>query len=507
MLDFWSHIPWLRSRSELHEEAAPGLPVGQVVGPGMFSGALGLPVLASAPDANVAAVLDGVTLPAAGNANPFHFSNDQRLLPTRFAGDRGLLLPRFAPPLFPHRESSGLLGLELQELGGELQPDAYLPSVRMGGVGSIPDHIDTTPLLDDPTNFPWLPQDRVREAPDQIVRTDAAGESKPVSVFDRLNFNPVFPRADVGIDRNIFSTNDGAFDPRFITPVQGQVPVRPPPNIPRPSPSPPQPSPGLRHNNPPGPPPNALPSAPSAPSPQATPRGALSRPSSGAEPPPNTAGPAAAAEQRSERLQPERPPHPLPRAAEAWQGIAKAIYEDAPGNQYEGTDGIETAVGIRLNPRLPLPAAGVDYDPVHPHLRRAFMGELQLGNRIVGALPEEIVLHYGMPAGLHGPDVSSLNTEGDVSLWDSKFRSSPRSIGGGMAAHQSRISLDAALSVVEEQIMNAVAAGRIPPELGNKALENVRNGNVFINTVGTGSAHGAVVRCVRNKEFVDCWSN
>src|SRR5437660_264417 len=124
MLNLWSHIPWLRSRSELQEEDSAGLPVGRAVGPGMFPGALGLPVLASAPDANVAAVLDGVTLPAAGNANPFHFSNDQRLPPPRFAGDRGLLFPRSAPLLFPHRAGSGLLGLELQDVSGELQPDA-----------------------------------------------------------------------------------------------------------------------------------------------------------------------------------------------------------------------------------------------------------------------------------------------------------------------------------------------------------------------------------------------
>ena len=186
--------------------------------------------------------------------------------------------------------------------------------------------------------------------------------------------------------------------------------------------------------------------------------------------------------------------------------IAKARDEEAPGGQYEGPDGRDTAVGVRLHPDLPDPAAGWDYNPTQPHLRNGHRGELELVNRIKGALPDEIVLHYGMPAGLRGPDVLTASPDGDVTIWDSKWRGRTRSIGDSLAGHQGNGSLQAALDFAERQIKQAAESGRLPEAAASKALENIRNGNVYINTVGTGSAHGGIVRCVRNSVFVDCWS-
>ena len=122
-------------------------------------------------------------------------------------------------------------------------------------------------------------------------------------------------------------------------------------------------------------------------------------------------------------------------------------------------------------------------------------------------LPDEIVWRYGMGPGRRGPDIISVSPDGEISVWDSKWRSSPQSIGDGAAAHQSTRSLWIALNEMREQIDAAVKSGRIAGETATKAKANAKEGNLFINTVGTGEAHGAVVRCVRKEKYGDCWSN
>jgi len=187
--------------------------------------------------------------------------------------------------------------------------------------------------------------------------------------------------------------------------------------------------------------------------------------------------------------------------AEAWPRIAKVLNEEAPDPPYDNSNGQQTGVGIFVDRRLPAPAAGWKYSPPPGHLRSGYVGELKLANRIVTALKGETVIHYGMPAGVRGPDVISVAPDGTVTVWDSKWRTGPRFIGSG--GHQAQASLDLAWQEVKKQVDLAVKSGRLSPETGQKARENAKKGDFVVVTVGTGSAHGGVVKVVQNGKYLD----
>jgi hypothetical protein len=199
--------------------------------------------------------------------------------------------------------------------------------------------------------------------------------------------------------------------------------------------------------------------------------------------------------------QPNEGAHPDPEAPEkleAWQRIVSVRGEEAPDSQYLGPSGRNTSAGVRLNPKLLEPAAGWGYRPAWTHLRDGYRGELQLANRIVAALPNETVIHYGMPAGRQGPDVISISRDGTISVWDSKWRSGQRSIGPGQRAHQSNDSLDALYWEILRHIQMAGRSGRLPPDVAALALKNITARNFDIYTIGTGNAHSGVAQPVRN---------
>src|SRR5205814_1941151 len=106
-------------------------------------------------------------------------------------------------------------------------------------------------------------------------------------------------------------------------------------------------------------------------------------------------------------------------------------------------------------------------------------------------------------------DIISVSPNGDISVWDSKWRRRPQSIGNAAGAHQTELSLKTARKLVDESVQDAIRSGRIPPNtiMAQKVSENAGKGNFTINTVGTGDAHGGVVTCVRDGAFADCWSN
>jgi hypothetical protein len=186
---------------------------------------------------------------------------------------------------------------------------------------------------------------------------------------------------------------------------------------------------------------------------------------------------------------------------EAWLRIAKVLNEDAPDPPYDESNGQRTGPRIYVDRRLPPPAAGWKYNPPFGHLRRGYEGELKLANRIVSALKDEIVIHYGMPAGMRGPDVISVGPDGTISVWDSKWRTDPTSISRG--GHETERSLNRVRDAVREQVQLAIESGRLPPEVATKASENATKGNFLVITVGTGSAHGGVVKSVQNGKYVD----
>ena len=185
----------------------------------------------------------------------------------------------------------------------------------------------------------------------------------------------------------------------------------------------------------------------------------------------------------------------------AWPRIAKVLNKNAPDPLFGKSNGQATGVGIFVDRRLPPPAAGWKYSPPPGHLRNGYIGELRLANRIVSALTDEIVVHYGMPAGLRGPDVISVGPDGTISVWDSKWRTDPTSISRG--GHETERSLNRVRDAVREQVQLAIESGRLPPEVAARALENATKGNFLVITVGTGSAHGGVVKSVQNGKYVD----
>jgi hypothetical protein len=326
----------------------------------------------------------------------------------------------------------------------------------------------------DPTHFPAPPRDPVQEALDQIARIyriDWQGsDGRPTAFRDGKSANG--PTAAVG----------DAFDPRYIVPTGGG-PVRPPP--------------GPGHNG--GPPlrPDSTSRIPTQSS-----RAAPSQANPPAQQPPDSsaaAGAAAAGAAATEQRNEAAPPDPeAPEKLEAWQRIVRVRGEEVPDNQYLGPRGRNTSAGVRLNPKLPEPAAGWGYRPAQRHLRDGYRGELQLANRIIAALPNEIVIHYGMPAGRQGPDVISISPSGMISVWDSKWRTGLRSIGPSQRAHQSSTSLDDLYWEVLRHIRMATRSGHLPPDVSASAMKNIIARNFDIYTIGTGNAHSGVAQSVRD---------
>lgn len=253
------------------------------------------------------------------------------------------------------------------------------------------------------------------------------------------------------------------------------------PSPPRPPATPgQQPAPGIGHNRPPVE--SGLPTAIEKlrrwfpPSPQP----------SGTQPAPNTAGAAAAAKQK-----------PSPQSPSDWLDERAQL---AKRDEYVGPNGIDTAVGIKLDPRVGEPAAGRDYLPDHENHRKGLRGEFGLANEVARRFPDHTVIDFGRKAGQRGPDVISVDRNGEIHFWDSKWRGSDTSIGPSGRAHQTPLSLDGALRQTKGSIHAAMKSGRLSPEAGAKALENWNKWNVTIVTVGTGSARNGVVERIMGGE-------
>jgi len=162
-------------------------------------------------------------------------------------------------------------------------------------------------------------------------------------------------------------------------------------------------------------------------------------------------------------------------------------------DHYKAADGIDTAIGVRLDPRVGEPAAGRNYQPDDDNHRKGLRGEFGLANEIARHFPDHTIIEFGRKAGERGPDVISVDPNGKIYLIDSKWRSSNTSIGPGRRAHQTEKSLQGALKHVEEGIPKAVTSGRLSSEAAARAQENLDKGDVTIVTVGTGSARNGVI--------------
>jgi len=244
-------------------------------------------------------------------------------------------------------------------------------------------------------------------------------------------------------------------------------PGRPPSRPPAPTPAPRPPGPG--HNHPPPPP-----GLPTLLDKLGRGRPSTSPPSTATTPQPDSAGPGAAAARSIENWLNERERRP-------------------ERDQYGGDDGIDTAAGIRLDPKVGEPAAGRDYLPENESHRKGLRGEYGLANDIARSFPDHTIVEYGRKAGERGPDVVSVSRDGEVYVWDSKWRSAETSISPGGRAHQPDRSVAGARDDARISIEGAMKSGRLSPEAADKALENLKNRNLTIVTVGTGNARNGVV--------------
>jgi hypothetical protein len=165
--------------------------------------------------------------------------------------------------------------------------------------------------------------------------------------------------------------------------------------------------------------------------------------------------------------------------------------QPAPPGQYDGPGGVDTAVGIRVAPGFPPPKGGYDYRPDYLRHFNGYKGELELKNRIEKAVPYEKIVHYGNPAGEHGPDVMTIGPKGRFMEWNSRWSQAAR-----------RITRPAIPSVKYAQadgyVLEAVKSGALSADDGRVALGELSAGNYDVCTVGTGNASDGYFEAVRN---------
>jgi len=149
--------------------------------------------------------------------------------------------------------------------------------------------------------------------------------------------------------------------------------------------------------------------------------------------------------------------------------------------------------GVPLNPNLPDPIAGLGYQPtilnssnvnIANSQLNGYVGELNLANT-VASLPNQTVVSYGDAVGTHGADVVSVDSEtGNVTLWDSKFRSGIQNVPSSTTFTPQSNALNNALSDAQVAIVNS----NLPAAAKQQALQNLQEGNFTANTVGSGAA-------------------
>src|SRR5260221_8883790 len=115
MLSLWTEIPRFRFQPDRRENGAAALPITPGISPSLSPGPLSTGGLDRASSVN--ADIAGLIGSAWSQPNPFDLRGGR--VATPLIVDRGLLLPRSAPLLFPDMAVSGLLGLGLRSPIGE----------------------------------------------------------------------------------------------------------------------------------------------------------------------------------------------------------------------------------------------------------------------------------------------------------------------------------------------------------------------------------------------------
>jgi len=166
--------------------------------------------------------------------------------------------------------------------------------------------------------------------------------------------------------------------------------------------------------------------------------------------------------------------------------------QPAPSGQYSGPGGIDTAVNVRVAPGFPAPKGGYGYDPDYLRHWNGYKGELELKNRIEKAVPYEKFVHYGNPAGDHGPDVLTIGPDVRLMEWDSKSRAAARRVAPNMASKAT-----VKYQLAQQYVWSAMRARAVTPDAAVQALTELDDGNYNVCTVGTGNAYDGYFEAVR----------
>ena len=154
--------------------------------------------------------------------------------------------------------------------------------------------------------------------------------------------------------------------------------------------------------------------------------------------------------------------------------------------------------GVALDSRLPVPEAGYNYKPnvlnrptvnqQNAHVN-GFKGEIEQANR-VAQIPNEQVLKWGDAIGRNGSDIISVNKQtGQVTLWDSKYRSSPTYIKVSPT-----FTKTSTLGNAKQEAIEAVENSKLPVDIKNKALANLDDNNFRTVTTGAGAGRNSVIK-------------
>jgi len=112
--------------------------------------------------------------------------------------------------------------------------------------------------------------------------------------------------------------------------------------------------------------------------------------------------------------------------------------------------------------------------------------------RTVQGLPDQAVVRWGDPIGTHGSDVISVDIKnGDVTLWDAKFRSANVTIKPSptFTFGSSRLQ-----NAINEAITTIESNQTLPADIRDAALGNLRRGNVTTRTVGFGNTRNSTLK-------------
>jgi filamentous hemagglutinin family protein len=163
-------------------------------------------------------------------------------------------------------------------------------------------------------------------------------------------------------------------------------------------------------------------------------------------------------------------------------GVQAALAMRAQTNpNYSGGFKVVTFKGKNYfigKPPLGDPAAGINPSFVDPRHKVGFDGEVRLAQDINSKVPGQYVVSYGNAAGVHVADVVTVDTNGNVTLWDNKVRNNTTGIQDSSAL---------TTETARKYAVDNINASNLPQAVKDKAISNLGKGNYRGITAGDGT--------------------